>query len=461
MKIIVPELTIDESEPFQKDLFGRRNLAERITRLIKNINDSLVISMHSQWGDGKTTFLKMWLAHLKTDGIKAIYFDAFANDYSNEPFLDIMSEVYSFIKSEFSEQESIISTNEKLKKSTVLLGKQLLIWALKASIKSATGAVIEGTDIKKIADNINNISQSASNDVDKIIEEKLNLHLEHKKTIENFKNTLEKLGKEVLAEQEFPLLIVIDELDRCRPSYAVEVIEKIKHFFSSENVVFVLAINEEQIQESIKSVYGQIDAVTYLDKFINLKFALPRRLGNRQVNDYQRYSFYLYNAHGLSQFVDSVGLKEEIVKYFSCYSDHLKLSLRDMERAFTSLVIFYASIDANAIHIQRILCLLSIAKAKYPKEYAAMSSASYTYDALQRDFNIEGIKDISNNYGVDIELLVDTFKSCLFNENQFEELKDSSVKQAIHNLTKKHAIHRREIIPSFCLKMDPFHILGV
>ena len=51
-------------------------------------------------------------------------------------------------------------------------------------------------------------------------------------------------------------MIVIDELDRCRPSYAVEILEMAKHLFSVDRVVFVLSINRDQLAHSVKVLYG-------------------------------------------------------------------------------------------------------------------------------------------------------------------------------------------------------------
>ena len=111
------------------------------------------------------------------------------------------------------------------------------------------------------------VSKDASDVISKFIEEKIENHKKEKHNIDSFKTELEQLGKFVDDVQGFPLVIIVDELDRCRPSYAVEVIEKIKHLFSTRNVVFILSVNSSELQKSIKSIYGDIDAKSYLTKF--------------------------------------------------------------------------------------------------------------------------------------------------------------------------------------------------
>ena len=72
------------------------------------------------------------------------------------------------------------------------------------------------------------------------------------------------------------MVIVIDELDRCRPTFAIDVLEVVKHMFSTDGIVFVLASNQTQLSHSIASVYGdRFDSLGYLKKFFGVTFRLP------------------------------------------------------------------------------------------------------------------------------------------------------------------------------------------
>ena len=74
-----------------------------------------------------------------------------------------------------------------------------------------------------------------------------------------------------------PLVIGIDELDRCRPSYAIEMLELAKHLFAVDHVVFALAVNRSELAHSVKVLYGQdFDAARYLRRFFDLDFRLPQ-----------------------------------------------------------------------------------------------------------------------------------------------------------------------------------------
>ena len=91
----------------------------------------------------------------------------------------------------------------------------------------------------------------------------------------NKKGKIEEL-KETFKTIDKKIIFFIDELDRCRPDYAIETLETIKHFFDESNIVFVLATDDNRLQSSVNSVYGsEIANEDYLHKFIDIKFNLP------------------------------------------------------------------------------------------------------------------------------------------------------------------------------------------
>lgn len=455
MKLIVPELEIDEDSPFSKDLFERESFAEKLTNIIRNVEDNLVISLDANWGEGKSTFIRMWRLHLNKQGIKTVCFDAFKNDYSNDPFLDIAGEVLSFTETEFSGNGEIISSNGQLKSRAVNVGKRLAGWTTKVLVKSATLGFIKDSDIEELQVVAKEISNDTGDLVSNVILDRLNSHEIDKKSIEGFKNSIEDLGTKIREFQDFPLLIIVDELDRCCPSYAVETIEKIKHLFSAKNVVFVLSINNKQLQKSICSVYGEIDSATYLKKFIHLEASLPRQHGyyHGKKNDYLEYSSYLYQALDFPDWLNKD--KDDIRRIFACYAEYYNITLRDMERAYTNLSIYYASVNERAINYLPVICFLCIIKVKFKGSFEMLKHDKYTYDKFEKEFSIQ---NISKSYYRDInpDFFTICFKFFLYSDAEYQIARKNTDFQYM-NLGSS-SISRKKVIQWYCDQIDAFNV---
>ncbi len=123
------------------------------------------------------------------------------------------------------------------------------------------------------------------------------------------------LSSEIVAETKQPLVFIIDELDRCRPTFAVELLERVKHIFDVPNLVFVFGINRDELCKSLQSVYGDITAEVYVRRFFDFEFILPD-------GDSIEFCKHLFDKFGLGD--DSPSGIPELWSYFG-------LSLRDMD----------------------------------------------------------------------------------------------------------------------------------
>ena len=262
MKFVPPEVTIDSNDPFNGDLFQRKRFAQNLESLLKNTEDSLVIFVDAKWGEGKTSFCRMWIEELKNSKRSAIYFDAYSSDYSNDPFLMFTSEIYAFLnKGIIAKHHTLKKKRSQLKSDAAIVGKRLVGLAAKIGINTLTLGAINQSDFselrsigKEVASGISSIS---ANFIEKQIEE----YTKEKESIQSFKDCLCEIGREIRNIQGFPLTFLIDELDRCRPEFALQLLERIKHLFEVPNVAFILFINKAQLENYITNVYGNdIDA---------------------------------------------------------------------------------------------------------------------------------------------------------------------------------------------------------
>jgi predicted KAP-like P-loop ATPase len=318
MKLVTPPLIVEEYDAFKNDALDRKSYGEALLNLVTRSSDALVISLDGKWGDGKTTFVKMWQGLLSEENIPNIYIDAFSNDYVDDAFIAVASAITNYAEKhiEKGRQEEIAELREKVKK----IGAQLLSWSVRIGIKAATLGIIKDSDIEELKDIKGDLSKNISDVIGSFIDERISSHAKDIALIQSFRELLSTLPSKLQKGNNKPLVVIIDELDRCKPTFAVQIVEKIKHLFSVKNVVFMLVMNKEQLEESIKSVYGRnIDAHTYLQKFITIEAKLSKRTGDRYASDLRKYTHRLMQLHEMQTWGDD----RDIIDCIEPLAEHL------------------------------------------------------------------------------------------------------------------------------------------
>ena len=277
-----------------QDEFKRKPIAENIIRLLTLPIDLSPMVIDGGWGTGKTEFCQKLIRLMQQQhpDYQPIYIDAFRSDHSGEPLLALLAEI---IKACIDEQPS-----EQRKNITRKVAKAAG-FVMKTVAKAAVGHVLRQNleDLEKGMSQIINDEEEAKNvaatvadsattlashsidaTIDATIEALLKEQIEAEKNLKTLKACLEELAADK------PIILFIDELDRCRPDYAVDMLEVIKHVFDVENVKVVLVTNTKQLRAAINHRYGvEVDAQKYLDKFLKYSFALPDKVVARFEED--------------------------------------------------------------------------------------------------------------------------------------------------------------------------------
>lgn len=343
MRIYIPSIDIGDEEGFtqENDLFARKQFAVGLTNLVSRITDPIVIALDGQWGSGKTTFSKMWAGELRKAGFPVVYFDAFQHDYMPDAFTALAGQIVSLVE----EQKKSADPKAKafLQKATAV-GKILVRSSLKIGVRAATMGALEASDIEAAT---SDFSRDASKEVSEIFDknfgELLTKQRDERELIEKFRLSLgelpELLDKSEDPEHRRPLVFFIDELDRCRPTFALEILERVKHFFSVPNVHFVMTINFSQLCSSVSVRYGaKMDADIYLQKFFH--FIFPISTGDDHLVINEKYISHLINAHDLPK--ESGDLEDYIRELIKHVAETKSLSLRAIERIMSRLALALA-----------------------------------------------------------------------------------------------------------------------
>lgn len=322
MKIIAPELQVNHDAGFDPaiDIFKRSEFGERLANLIENAGGNPVFALDAGWGQGKSTFIKMWrgyLEHKRAKKVRTIYFDAFENDYQKDAFLALASEMYQLISQ--GDEPKQVAFKERLIKAC----KSLFRGGTKLAVRTATAGIIDGGMLDKAETEISNL---VAEQFDELIKDRFEHAYKDKLALKEFKTYLETFAEE--QGNGAPIVFIIDELDRCRPDFALELLEQVKHLFSVKGITFLLVTNRAQLEESIKAKYGQqIDPVNYLHKFVNVWLSLPRVAEEYNDNGYQylQYAMKEMLAGENQKLGKSHNVLLDIVQYY-------QPSFREIER---------------------------------------------------------------------------------------------------------------------------------
>lgn len=327
-------LLVDENilDLYLKDILHRKSFISHFVRMLDNMGKkNNIVALEGGWGEGKTVFVKqainlliaghqdnrehiehIWSKYVDNrtmeqvpNDIIPIYFDAWKLDRVNNPTLAI---AYKIVK----------SLDLKWKKSS---------WVdMETLIKSITGLATSCAALGGMAYGIPEIgalASSAETAISNLMSTKRSFKtFDYFESIENensFDENLAELFRKATNNKQQRIVVFIDELDRCNPTFAVRLLEDIKHYFEQENVIFVFSINIHELQNTIKRYYGDsFDSYRYLDRFFDIRLQLPT---------IALLNYYKYINHNNT---DEPLMTIDLISMDMI--QHFKMSLREIER---------------------------------------------------------------------------------------------------------------------------------
>ena len=314
MKRLTLEAT-DENilKSIKENTYNRNSDVKDFIEALDTIEGNMFISLDARWGEGKTFYVRQIEKTLEyltkrawgdgqaetveelnpyfqntvlnsislNQSYLPIYYNAWLYDNHDDP---LMSLIYTIVK---KANQYINTALDKSKKERLLQALSSLSVSFNfgfVQISASGEGIKDALTVEDILKNIN--------------------------TAEEIRELVKNILDSVITEKAQRLVIFIDELDRCRPNYAIEMLERIKHYFDDERIIFVVSVNKEQLVHTISKHYGYgFDSTGYLNKFFDINAYLPEVSNNL-------FDSYRNDQHHLNKIAEGL-------------NDYYKLSLRD------------------------------------------------------------------------------------------------------------------------------------
>lgn len=322
---------------FEHDLFELKEFAIQLEKFISTehvyVEGGLVLALASKYGSGKTTFLDMWKKSLEdraeSDNIPlVISLNAWESDYYGDPLFAIISALVESIETKGESAKSLISAAKDFGWFASAIGSQI------ANRFTGIDAVAAG-ELAERKKSERGTSKLINPDTFSVYQRR--------------KAAMELLKKEInsfVSASEPRVIFLVDELDRCRPDYAIGYLETIKHIFDVQGAVFILAADRQQLENSAKTAFGKnLDFEEYYRKFIHREITLPKisengykRLASKYVTYYlerdgERHCFMKFDQNRIDNISELIGA--------------LKLTPRQIQEVFRIIGHLFSTVNEN------------------------------------------------------------------------------------------------------------------
>lgn len=342
---------------WKSDVLRRDKSADFLTKYLNEkysdeqdviYKESFVLNINSGWGVGKTFFLTQWKKDLEALKHPVVYFDAWKNDFTKNPLIGFISEFTQELNEYKMKHNALKGVTNNLLQAASKLTNLVATVSVNIAAKSLgiPSEVLEGNVLSESFG-----KQSYSQDL--ILQ-----HMDIKKAIFDFKSELRDFIENLTVNNtvQAPFYIFVDELDRCRPDYAIELLENIKHFFGVKGVYFIVATNTAELTHSIRAVYGAgFNSNMYLKRFFDQEYTLPKP-------NYFDFSKSILDRNRIFDdskiFIPTLDNEHKIAIAFSVISQAFGLHLRDQEQVASRLKSILLVSNLNRVHFLFLVYLI-------------------------------------------------------------------------------------------------------
>lgn len=359
----------------------------------ENSQEGISILINGSWGSGKTTFINDLCKNIESDKeYKIIKYDSFEYDFYDNPYIPLFSFLQDKLKISIDVDRLTKITSKQIGK--VLLNTSYTVVNTLFRIK--TGKSLD--ELKKQFE-----------EVKKSFDEENNVYKEFK-DLEKIKTDIKNIIKTKAKNK--PIIFVVDELDRCNPAFAIGTLEILKYFLDIKNFIIILSLDEKQLQESVKTIYGQgMNSDIYFSKFFDYKLNLGRLTFSKILDQSS-----VINIPDILPSVDHI-------------FDVLNVSARDSHKIFIEFLrkyeMYNKSDDSNWTKHQSVFILFMITIKNIDLMF---------YNSIINSNFSNFKKVIEQNDNIDKKKYLEVLGFSLFGESNIE----TCINNLIHNYNEKY-----------------------
>ncbi|MBT3015542.1 MAG: KAP family NTPase [Candidatus Thiodiazotropha sp. (ex Clathrolucina costata)] len=384
-----------------EDLLDRKKYADYLTNYLNGQEKPFVLNVNADWGLGKTFFLRSWSEDLK-DSHPVVYINAWENDFSDDPLLTVLSSIKSELSDHFKDTTEAKAALSQIFKSSGRFLKKITPIIAKGLVSKALG--------DEAANDCLNIStpdaldETVSDVAGQATEVLLQDHELNSRNMHKFRESLRVFLEKVITDSEKsgPVYIYIDELDRCRPTYAIELLETVKHLFTVDKTVFIIATDSLQLQHSICAIYGNsFNGAEYLRRFFDREFTLPmpsfkQIIGvfSEKIDDYDRFlgSPFIPTHRNGDKSDTHTNPKKDFCNWFDFYATSFEVPIRSLIQIFHHFMVIMSNSENKTWQLPFLLFLLFL----YTKHRDIFNKAESTIKKSEDTKEVEEILPTSH-----------------------------------------------------------------
>ena len=276
------------------DVLNRGEFVEKLVNLVKNISDnntSTCFAINGAWGCGKSFVLDMFEEQLSLIQSEETYnekyfivrYNCWKYDYYEEPLIAIVSSILAEI-----DRKIKLIPNSKQKSQAIGMLKSISDDLF--SVGNAMVIAETGIDLKRGFKILFRGIRKGSEEYNK--KHEYDKYFQLNKVKDTLSDSLKKIAK------EYTVVIIVDELDRCIPKYAIKVLERLHHLTEEKsNIITIIATDKKQLEYSVRHLFGFEEGNKYLEKFINFEIKLDKGEVSENITEKYKDFFELFDKN--------------------------------------------------------------------------------------------------------------------------------------------------------------------